>query len=220
MLVANRPLQIVVLGGILNSFTFVAQSMVVYFVTNNLGDPGLMVWFGGSGILALAIGTLVTPLMSERVGKRATMIATSLARGVIALALYYVGYATLPVAVALYALLVGLMGPAVVLQTAMIADSVEYGARTRGVRAEGVTFSFQTFLSKANAALGGLAAGLLLDRIGYRPGPVQTMDTLRGIYAILTLTPALSGVMSAIPFFWYRTDGGDDAKVAVPGGTR
>ncbi len=203
MLRANRPLQIIVLAGLLNSFTFVAQSMVVYFVTHNLGDPGLMIWFGGTGIAALAGGVAVTPFFSERFGKRATMIATSLARAVVGVLLYLVGYSDLGVAIGLYAAMVGLVGPTVVLQTAMIADAVEYGEQTTGVRAEGVTFSFQTFLSKANAALGGMVGGVLLARVGYEAGMIQTVETLWGIYAILTLTPAASGIMSAIPFFWY-----------------
>jgi GPH family glycoside/pentoside/hexuronide:cation symporter/probable glucitol transport protein GutA len=203
MLRANRPLQIIVLAGLLNSFTFVAQSMIVYFVTHNLGDPGLMIWFGGTGIAALALGVAVTPIFSERFGKRATMIATSLARTVAGILLYLTGYSDLGAAIALYAIMVGLVGPTVVLQTAMIADAVEYGEQTTGVRSEGVTFSFQTFLSKANAALGGMIGGVLLARVGYEAGVNQTVDTLWGIYAILTLTPAVSGVMSAIPFFWY-----------------
>ncbi|MEX2445035.1 MAG: glycoside-pentoside-hexuronide (GPH):cation symporter [Alkalispirochaeta sp.] len=203
MLRANRPLQIIVLAGLLNSFTFVAQSMVVYFVTHNLGDPNLMIWFGGTGIAALAGGVAITPLFSERFGKRATMIVTSLARTVAGVLLYMVGYSDLSIAVTLYAIMVGLVGPTVVLQTAMIADAVEYGERTTGVRAEGVTFSFQTFLSKANAALGGMVGGVLLARVGYEAGMSQTVDTLWGIYAILTLTPAVAGAMSAIPFFWY-----------------
>jgi Na+/melibiose symporter-like transporter len=203
MVVANRPLQIIVLGGLLNSFTFVAQSMVVYFVTHNLGAPGLLVWFGGTGIAALALGVLVTPVFSERYGKRNVMIVSSFARAAVGVLLYWSGYAFLPAAVTLYALLVGLMGPAVVLQTAMIADSVDYGASQTGVRAEGFTFSFQTFLSKANAALGGFAGGVLLARVGYVAGISQSVETLRGIYAILTLTPAAAGVLSAVPFFWY-----------------
>jgi Na+/melibiose symporter-like transporter len=43
MLRRNRPLQIIILSGILNSFSFVAQAMTVYFVTHNLRDPGLMI---------------------------------------------------------------------------------------------------------------------------------------------------------------------------------
>ena len=203
MLLANRPLQIIVLAGLLNSFTFVAQSMVVYFVTHNLGDPGLMVWFGGTGVLSLAMGVVVTPLFSERFGKRRVMIVTSFVRAAVGLLLYWSGYTYLPLAVGLYALLVGLMGPAVVLQTAMIADAVDYGERRTGVRSEAVTFSFQTFLSKANAAVGGLVGGILLERVGYEAGLIQSVATLRGIYAILTLTPAVAGIMSAIPFFWY-----------------
>lgn len=203
MLRANRPLQIIVLAGLLNSFTFVAQSMIVYFVTHNLGNPRLMIWFGGTGIAALALGVAVTPLFSERFGKRATMIGASLARPVAGVLLYLVGYSNLVVAVTLYAIMVGLVGPTVVLQTAMIADAVEYGERKTGVRAEGVTFSFQTFLSKANAALGGMVGGVLLARVGYEAGVTQTVDTLWGIYAILTLTPSVAGVISAIPFFWY-----------------
>jgi len=203
MLRTNRPLQIIVLAGILNSFTFVAQSMIVYFVTHNLGDPNLMIWFGGTGIGALAFGVAVTPVFSERFGKRTVMIAASLARPVAGIALYLVGYGDFALVVTLYAIMVGLVGPTVVLQTAMIADAVEYGERNTGVRAEGVTFSFQTFLSKANAALGGMIGGVLLARFGYEAGVTQTVDTLWGIYAILTLAPSVAGVMSAIPFFWY-----------------
>lgn len=206
MIGRNRPLQIVLIGGLLNSLTFLAQSMVVYFVTHNLRSPRLMVWFGGLGILMLAAGVLLTPPLARRIGKRRAMIVTSLLRSVVGGALYVSGYTYLPLAILLYALLVGLMGPGIVLQTAMIADSVDYGERRTGIRSEGLTFSFQTFLAKANAALGGLIGGVLLARVGYEAGSVQSLRTLQGIWAILTIGPALSGILNAIPFLWYPED--------------
>jgi sugar (glycoside-pentoside-hexuronide) transporter len=206
MLRRNHPLQIIILSGILNSFSFVAQAMTVYFVTHNLADPGLMVWFGGTGILALAGGVLVTPILTRRWSKRAVMVAASLARAPVGIALFASGYTDLAAAVGMYALLVGLMGPTVVLQTAMIADSIDWGAERTGVRAEGTVFSFQTLLSKANGALGGAAAGYLLGRVGYEAGTAQSIGTLQGIFAILTLAPAVAGVLSAIPWFWYDLD--------------
>jgi GPH family glycoside/pentoside/hexuronide:cation symporter/probable glucitol transport protein GutA len=206
MLRRNHPLQIIVASGLLNSFSFVAQAMTVYFVTHNLADPGLMVWFGGTGILALAGGVLVTPILTLRWSKRAVMVATSLARAPVGVALFWSGYTNLSVAVGMYALLVGLMGPAVVLQTAMLADSIDWGAARTGVRAEGTVFSFQTLLSKANGALGGAAAGYLLARVGYEAGTAQSIETLQGIFTILTLAPAAAGILSAIPWFWYDLD--------------
>jgi GPH family glycoside/pentoside/hexuronide:cation symporter len=134
------------------------------------------------------------------------MVATSLARAPVGIVLYGSGYTDLAAAVGMYSLLVGLMGPAVGLQTAMIADSIEWGAERTGVRAEASVFSFQTLLSKANGALGGAAAGYLLARVGYSAGSAQSIETLQGIFAILTLAPAASGVLSAIPWFWYDLD--------------
>jgi Na+/melibiose symporter-like transporter len=66
-----------------------------------------------------------------------------------------------------------------------------------------VTFSFQTFLAKINAAIGGLIGGLLLQMVGYAAGATQTPAALRGIFAIMTLAPAVGGALMIIPYLFY-----------------
>lgn len=214
LLAANRPLQIIVVAGLFNSLTFVAQATLVYFVNNNLRDPQLLPIFGGVGVVAITIGVAATPPVAARIGKRNTIVATGIIRSVLAAALYVAGYQDLVIAATLFALVYLLLGPWIVLQTSMIADAVDYGELVSGVRAAGLTFSFQTLLAKANAAIGGLVGATLLGRIGYQPGVLQAPGTLSGIFAMMTLLPAAGSLLSAIPFLWYRLGETEHRRIA------
>ena len=55
----------------------------------------------------------------------------------------------------------------------MISDSLEYGEWKTGVRAEGLTFSAQSFSEKVGAGLGGALLGGILALGGYVGGAAE-----------------------------------------------
>lgn len=89
-----------------------------------------------------------------------------------------------------------------VLESAMIADTIEYAQWKTGQRREGLISSTQTFVSKLCLALSGGLIGLILTVTGYAPGQVQTGTTLSAFYGIMTLVVAAAFALAMIPMFF------------------
>jgi Na+/melibiose symporter-like transporter len=77
-------------------------------------------------------------------------------------------------------------------------DCVEYGTFRTGERAEGITFSLQTFATKL---MNGLAssvgmAGLALIGFVAGEGVTQSPETIRGIWLMYSLFPIIGAVLA------------------------
>jgi len=95
-----------------------------------------------------------------------------------------------------------------ILQTVMIGDSVDFLEWKTNVRAEGLCFAGQTFVTKICAALCTFVFGIILTTTGYVNQGVATQSraALAGIFQSATLWPALSCALSIIPILWYDLD--------------
>ncbi len=102
-----------------------------------------------------------------------------------------------------------------VITYALIADSVDYLEWKTGERHEGVCFSFQTFLSKVNAAIATFVFGQILDRTDFKPVDKsmvdiagrqiffqQSPDTQKVLLALVTIIPAIGFLLTIIPMFF------------------
>lgn len=102
-----------------------------------------------------------------------------------------------------------------VITYALIADSVDYLEWKTGERHEGVCFSFQTFLSKVNAAIATFVFGQVLDRSdfmavnksltdieGRQIFYQQSVDTQKMLLALVTIVPAIGFLLTIIPMFF------------------
>ena len=96
------------------------------------------------------------------------------------------------------------LGFFMVLQTAMIADSVDYMEDKTGKRNEGVCFSALTFTGKLMNALGTLAFMVIMLLVRYEDGVQITPTIIRGAMFSISIVPAISCVIGAIPFFFYK----------------
>jgi Na+/melibiose symporter-like transporter len=86
------------------------------------------------------------------------------------------------------------------------ADCIEYGTYVSGKRAEGVTFSIQTFTTLMTGAISGFVAmGLLGWVFGYQSSyyadnilitPVQPLSAVRGIWFMYSLFPAFGASLA------------------------
>jgi Na+/melibiose symporter-like transporter len=95
----------------------------------------------------------------------------------------------------------------------MIGDSVDYVELETGSRYEGVTFSLQTLLAKVIAGIGAALTGFILAITGFVADQPQTDSALNGIFLLMTLIPAVSSLLSIIPFRWYRLN--ESAHAAI-----
>ena len=84
-----------------------------------------------------------------------------------------------------------------------------------GERHEGVCFSFQTFLSKVNAAVATFVFGQILDRTDFKPVDKslvdvagrqiffeQSHDTQLMLLALVTIVPAVGFLLTIIPMLF------------------
>lgn len=102
-----------------------------------------------------------------------------------------------------------------VITYALIADAVDYMEWKTGERHEGVCFSFQTFLSKVNAAVATFVFGQILgstdfkavnkelvDNAGRQIFYQQTPETQKMLLALVTIVPAVGFLLTIIPMFF------------------
>jgi Na+/melibiose symporter-like transporter len=113
-------------------------------------------------------------------------------------------YASL-IGMVVFIFLTGLtLGIFLVVQTTLIADAVDDVERRTGVRNDGISFATLTFSSKIMGALAVLVSGAFVVLAGYHSG-VQVTDAMKQtVFFSITIIPAISCVLSAIPFFFYR----------------
>ena len=102
-----------------------------------------------------------------------------------------------------------------VITYALIADSVDYLEWKTGERHEGVCFSFQTFLSKVNAAIATFVFGQVLEQSDFHAVDKslvdiegrqiffqQSIETQKMLLALVTIVPAVGFLLTIIPMFF------------------
>jgi Na+/melibiose symporter-like transporter len=80
-------------------------------------------------------------------------------------------------------------------------DAVE--ARS-GVRNDGISFATLTFTAKVMSALATAVFGLVVVIAGYQNGVDVTPEMQNTIWIGMTLVPAVSSLLSAVPFLFYK----------------
>jgi sugar (glycoside-pentoside-hexuronide) transporter len=205
----NTPLLMVLIGSILGFGRFIVQTGGAVFVVIAYGPDaeGLFTVIGGAIIAGMVIASFTTPLILRRVSGRTLIIASSLIGAVLYVAMYFVGFESI-IVIAVFVFLTGLtLGVFLVVQTTMIADAVDDVERRTGVRNDGISFATLTFVSKIMTALATLTFGVFVVIAGYQADVEVTPEMQNTIFIAITLVPAVSCLLSAIPFWFYRLGG-------------
>ena len=206
-LAKNTPLLLVLLGSILGFGRFIVQAGGAVFVVIAYGDEGTFTLVGAAIIIGMVISSFATPLLLRRFSGRTLVVSSSLISTALYLGMYFAGFQNL-IVMLVFIFFTGLMlGIFSVVQATMIADAVDDVERRLGVRNDGISFASLTFVSKIMNALATLVFGMFIVLAGYQNG-VQITPTMQNtVFASITLVPAVSCVLSAIPFLFYRLGG-------------
>ena len=202
----NTPLLLVLVGSILGFGRFIVQTGGAVFVVVAYGPDaeGLFTVIGGAIIAGMVIASFTTPLILRRLSGRTLIVASSLIGAVLYVAMYFVGFASI-IVIGVFIFLTGLtLGVFLVVQTTMIADAVDDVERRTGVRNDGISFATLTFVSKIMTALATLTFGIFIVLAGYQADVEVTPEMQNTIFIAITLVPAVSCLLSAIPFWFYR----------------
>jgi len=115
-----------------------------------------------------------------------------------------VGFASI-LWIVVFIFLTGLtLGVFLVVQATMIADAVDDAERRTGIRNDGISFATLTFVSKIMSALAVLVFGLFVALSGYEADAAVTPAMQNVVFAAITLVPAASCLVSAVPFAFVR----------------
>jgi len=203
-LAKNTPLLMVLLGSVLGFGRFVVQAGGAVFVVIAYGDEGTFTLVGAAIIGGLVISSFATPALLRIASGRTLVVGSSLVAVALYLGLFVAGFENL-VVVLVFIFLTGLtLGIFLVVQATMIADAVDDVERRLGVRNDGISFATLTFVSKIMNAVALLVFGVFLVAAGYENGASITPAMQATVFASITIVPAISCLVSIVPFLFYR----------------
>lgn len=214
ILLKNRPLLILQLSRVLGAFRMVIATVGLYFANKNLNDPTQYTILGGILIASMILSMFFAPALIKRFGKKWTYIYAQILGFIAHLMMFVLGYANLGLLFGLLFLAGVSLGISDVVTYSLTGDTVDYLEHRTGQRAEGLVFSLNTFSTKLQSALGLAFIGLVLAVVGYQgDAAVQTPAALNGIFALLSLFPAIACVLSILPMLLFDFTEHEYAKI-------
>jgi Na+/melibiose symporter-like transporter len=210
----NKPLMLVFISGcFLGIATTSKLASLVYLAKYNLHNEGLFTLIAGINIPFILFGILLVPSISKKIGKIKTYVLFNTIFAIGSFLFYFTGWNSLTVLIIFNCISsIGMSAP-LVIQTSMIADTIEYSQLNIGTRNEGIIFSTQTFMAKITSALSGLLIAAMLTTFHYIPNQIQTMQTQNGILAMTALIPAIAAALAIIPMHYYKLDEKEHARI-------
>lgn len=190
----NDQLQIVMLTVIVfNSVVYITSQMGIYFFKYDIGNENYYALFVTVAGLSLLTSISIYPLLSK-IMERKDIFRLAIIVPVISYGGLFFSATVLKgniIALILSGIILFLgLGLTQILQTVMLADTVEYGEWKLGKRCESINFSIQTFVVKFGTAVSSFIVGIGLDLVGYDGLlDVQSTTTIYGIRVIMFVLP-------------------------------
>lgn len=204
VLTCNKPLMLVVAAGLLtNGFMTLGMNSQTYFAQYCLGDLSYMSILHLCALPGMVVGLLMVTAISKKVGKRNTFIGVNMILVVLNLLFYFIGYQNKTILFTILAVKAIPSGMNMVLISSMVADTIEYAEWKTGDRSEGLISSSQTFMSNVGLAIAGSFVPFFLGLAGYVPNVAQSASSLKMIFAMQSLLPAIGFALGTIPMFFY-----------------
>lgn len=202
----NGPLLLILLGSVLGFGRFIVQAGGAVFAVIAYDDEGLFTLLGAGIIGGLVLASFVAPLLMRRWSSRTLAIVCGIGGALVSVLMFAFGFANI-VSVLVFMALTGIfIGLFNVLQPTMIADAVDAAEERTGVRNDGISFATLTFTAKVMSALATLVFGLVVAASGYENGVEVTPLMQNTIWVGFTIVPAVSCLLSAVVFGFYRLD--------------
>lgn len=213
----NKPLILIIISSILGSAMLMAQTSGAYLA--NYLFSAYKKQFPVQTVMTVAIGAgmmvamVLMPVLRKKMSLKAIYISSAVFGAVVHLIMYFVGYSNFYLFLCML-IFAGLpLGIFNVITYAMIADSVDYLEWKTGRRSEGACFACQTFISNLTAGISNFITTQVLEIFGYvQPERIrdasgklteivqaQSARTLDGMFIMVTIIPAISLALAAIP---------------------
>jgi len=228
LLFKNRPLMLIIISGVLGSAKGLYLYSGIYLAQYNLSNVSFLGMQGVSlfTVITFAVvpggllATVLTPYFTRKMGKKNTFIWSHIMGGIVLFVMFFVGWdAPWKLVFCLVCLIiVGIpQGFSNIITYAMIADSIDYLEWKTGERGEGICFAMQTLINKLGMAIGAAVAcfGLGWAHISASDINSVTQDGRNTLFLVSILIPAVSMILCAIPFFFYKFNEKDQAAAVT-----
>ncbi len=214
MLFKNTPLLWLALAMFLNTCIWVTGNAVaMYYFKYIFKNESLFAIFFFIMLPANILGTLLTPIITRRIGKKSTFMLGSAIVVVLYTLRHFIPTDPMYLFVGVSFLATFGIMMCSVTQWGMLPDTVEYGHWKNGVRSEGIPFAFFSFMQKMGLAIAGAASAWVLSEAGYIPDADLTPTVKTAIETLFNLFPAGYSLLCLVALFFYKLDNKTYSKI-------
>jgi len=157
-------------------------------------------------MIALAVGTALTPLLTKFIDKRRLLMILMAIVAALSLVFYFVPNDNITLMFVLQILIGLALGPKSSLIFSMYADTADFSQWRTGRRATAMIFSAAAFAQKLGGALAGAMIGWMLASLDYVANQVQTGSSQEVIVLLITLIPAIFAAITVPLIYFYPLD--------------
>ena len=184
---------------ILVSLSNTASPVQSFFAIHNLGSTDYIATIAMVATVPMILAVFLARPLLNRFDKVYIAIFCILAAPLTGIVMFFVGYENLLVLYGFIAIRAIFGAMSVVLVAMFSADCAEFGNYVSGDRAQGVSFSIQTFTAKITAALSSAICMYLLSIVGFVEGEdvQQAASTIAAIWSLYTWVPVITAVLAA-----------------------
>ncbi|MCP1109627.1 sugar (glycoside-pentoside-hexuronide) transporter [Lachnospiraceae bacterium PF1-21] len=194
-----KPLIAVLLSMVCCAFGMILPATVgTYYMIYYLGRPDLIALYMAISMgLGMITSILAPALMKKVTSKQLSFVGfgMNIVAGVV---VFMAGKNSIPVVFVCFAIVGLATGLLMVSITTMLAETAAHISGTKGIRADGVCFSMNSFAIKVGQALASAAVSFLLAATGYVANAQQTQEALTGILLSRSLIPAGVAILGVI----------------------
>lgn len=232
---SNKPFRQILISGILRSpnmlLMLVAMTLLSYYYGDN-GETNYLLYMlvlGGAIFGGQFIAMAFAPALARKYEKKTVFNVSNVVSG-IPFALIFVCYMLdsthldKPIWLAIFFVLFSLagagMGVVSVLQSVMIADTIDYEEYHHGIRPDGVFFSGQSFVTKLSSGIASILQGVVFAAVGFSAGNVEIVNEMLrqgahfksdpafakyrfAMFFLCSIPPAIGCLISIIPTLKY-----------------
>jgi GPH family glycoside/pentoside/hexuronide:cation symporter len=211
-LLQNRPWLIMFVLALVVMVTISTRmGASAYYIKYYVGRPEQTAAFLTVYGVALAAGSLITPLLTRFIDKRRLLIILMVLVGVLSSAFFFIPKDQILLMYGLQIAIGLCLGPKSPLTFSMYADCADYNEYKTGRRATAMTFAAATFSQKLGGALASFVIASVLAGLGYVANQAQSGASQTGIVLLVSVVPGALALLAAVIMCFYNLT---DARLA------
>lgn len=200
---------------IIASLTATGGTVSNYVAIHCLGSTDWISIIAVLMVLPMLVTIVFIQALIDKIDKFKIYIGSSMITVALGVVSYFVGYGNVVAFCVLVVVKTIFSSAAGVLGVMFTADCAEYGHYKTGNRAQGISFSVQTFTAKITGALSGAIGMAALAAIGFveGEGAIQSAATVNGLWALYTLVPCIATVAAIVFLMAFYKLNSRDAEI-------